>query len=66
MNCGPSIRNTSGFRGISFHKSKAKWKAYIKKDGKFYHLGYFDVFDDAKVARDTKAQELFGDFAYVA
>lgn len=42
--------NTSGYRGVSFHKNKNKWIGSIKAFGKQIHLGYFNnPVDGAKV-----------------
>jgi hypothetical protein len=55
--------NTSGFIGVSWHKYHQKWMAYINKDNKRIHLGYFYSKEDASHAVDKKALELFGEFA---
>ncbi len=39
--------NTSGVRGIYWHKRKNKWRAYIWAKGKELHLGYYENFVDA-------------------
>jgi hypothetical protein len=54
--------NTSTVRGVSFHKKFNKWIAYIQMDGKLIHLGYFNNLEDAKLARQNKAKELFGQY----
>lgn len=59
--------NTSGFKGVSWHKVTQKWRATIKipdaPPGKFVHLGLFLSKEDAAAAYDSKAVELYGDFA---
>jgi len=55
-----SSNNTSGVKGVSFHKKANKWQAHIKIDGIKIHLGYFDNIEDAKQARVIKAQQAFG------
>jgi hypothetical protein len=52
----------SQFKGVTWHHRNKKWKAQIMKDGKNYHLGYFDVEEDAALAYELKAQELFKEF----
>lgn len=42
--------NTSGYRGVSFHKNKNKWISSIKVFGKQIHLGYFSTALDAAKA----------------
>ena len=34
--------NTSGYKGVSFHKGTNKYRAEIKINGKNKHLGYYD------------------------
>lgn len=49
--------NTSGITGVYSHKPSGRWKASIQnREGKFTHLGYFDSFDEAVIAR--KAAEI--------
>jgi hypothetical protein len=48
--------NTSGVMGVFFYKTRKKWEAYIKTDGRKKHLGYFANIDDAIAAR--KAAEI--------
>lgn len=43
--------NTSGVKGVSFDKSRDKWKAYIKCDGKTVSQKRFDTFEEAVTAR---------------
>lgn len=41
----------SGVMGVSFMKSKGKWRARINSDGVEYHLGLFENIEDATAAR---------------
>lgn len=43
--------NTSGVMGVSFMKSKGKWRARIQTEGRQIHIGMFEKFEDAVVAR---------------
>ena len=54
--------NTSGCKGVSWHKKLNKWRSVIYFDGKCNHIGVFDNIEDAKKARQQKAKELFGEF----
>lgn len=51
--------NKSGHRGVYFHKRINKWGAQIKKEHKTYHLGCFDILEDAISARKLAEQELY-------
>ncbi len=61
-NTGIISRNTSGVKGVSWSKRDNKWRARIFFDGKEISLGCFDKIEDAKIARQNKATELFGIF----
>jgi hypothetical protein len=54
---------SSKYKGVSLDKRCGKWRAYIKKDGKYIHIGNFDNEIDAAKAYDEKALELFGEYA---
>ena len=49
---------TSKYKGVYFAKSKNKWKAYIKINGKQKHLGYFLTELEAHQAYQSKLKEL--------
>lgn len=54
---------SSCFKGVSFRKDRKKFRAYIKHDDKYIHLGHFTSEIKAAEAYDQRAIELFGDFA---
>lgn len=58
--------NKTGCKGVYFYKAYSKYAAQIWKDGQQTFLGYFDTFEQAKVAREHAARRLFGDFARAA
>lgn len=58
-----SQNNTSGFKGVTWHKYAKKWRAQIKAERKWRHLGYFDDAKEAYGAYCTAAKELHGEFA---
>jgi hypothetical protein len=57
-----SSRNTSGYKGVSFHKKTQKWWARIMIDGIEISLGLFNNIEEARQARIIKANAAFGIF----
>lgn len=55
--------NTTGFRGVNWHKRQGKWSARIAVNGKRINLGYFDNIDEARAAYESAALELHKEFA---
>jgi hypothetical protein len=55
--------NTSGYKGVSFHKHTGKWVANIRCNGKQNHLGLFDTPQVASIAYIEAAKRLHGEFA---
>ena len=55
-----SNNNTSGYKGIDWHKKTKKWCARIMIDGIRVHIGYYDDLEDARTARVNRANEAFG------
>lgn len=51
--------NTSGVRGVSWHKGTQKWLARITVQGKTIGLGYYSKLGDAKKAREKAEREYF-------
>ena len=63
-NQGKPKNNTSGYKGVSFHKPSNKYVAFININGKKKHLGYFETAEEASRVYDAKAKELHKDFYY--
>ena len=64
MNQSISLANTSGVTGVGWHKTKGKWRAYIKVNYKQKDLGYYNSFEEAKQARLQAENECFGKYSY--
>jgi hypothetical protein len=78
-NCPPNIRlapgganqqnmrkprtNTSGFKGVTWHKDCQKWLAQINFDRQHFNLGVFETKEEAARARDRAALKYHGEFA---
>lgn len=45
--------NSSGYKGVSWHKPRQKWRAYIFVDYQQVHLGLFAKIKDAVAARKS-------------
>ena len=51
------------YHGIDFHKKSGGWRARVCKDQKSYYIGAFKTQQEAFIAYNKKAIELFGEFA---
>lgn len=62
-NRGKQANNTSGFKGVYWHREGKKWYVKIKARGENHYRGMF--VDPAEAARvyDSLARELHGEFA---
>lgn len=54
--------NTSGLKGVSFHKGAGRWRATIQHK----YLGLFDTAEEAHAAYRAAASRVFGEFARAA
>ena len=59
-NVGKTVRNTTGFKGVSLTGSR--FRADIKFKGKTEVLGVFETAEAAHAAYCKRAKELYGDF----
>lgn len=66
QNCGNKKRyrnNTTGFKGVSFHRASGKYQASIRRNYQKIHLGLFGNPELAHRAYKAAAKEAFGSFA---
>lgn len=66
MNVGARRTNTSGYKGVSWHKAHNKWRAVIQVNGKHKHLGLFATAEEAAAVHDATAKAIYGEFAGTA
>jgi len=60
----PSVNknNTTGVRGVYYHRHMRAYCAEIRFQRKRYHLGYYEHLNDAATARKTAENRLHGEF----
>lgn len=63
LNAKLASNNTSGRKGVSWHRGAGKWSAYIILDGKKRHLGLHDDVEGAHAAYMVAASQAQPDFA---
>lgn len=64
MNSIIPVNNSSGTKGVNWHKRAKKWAAYITADYKRIHLGYFISREDARKAREDAEKKYFGEYSF--
>jgi len=62
MNKGKQSNNTSGFKGVSWHKLRNKWRSDIRVDGKRFNLGNYDCIAAASFAYQIASDKYHGEF----
>lgn len=60
-NTGIRKNNTSGYKGVAYHKAAKKWRAYLQCK----HIGLFNTAEEAAIAYDKKAFEIYQEFAHL-
>ena len=66
QNKGIQSNNTSGVKGVCWHKNGSKWVAYIKVENKLKNLGYFTSFKEAAEARNEAVRKYFPEEVWTA
>lgn len=57
--------NRSGYKGVSQLRNTSKWRAYIQCNKKWKELGRFNTPQEAALAYNNAATEMFGEFAWL-
>ena len=66
--CKTSKKTSSKYKGVSYKTSEKRikrWGAAVRCKGKLFSLGYHSTEEEAAIAYNKKAQEVFGEFAYL-
>ena len=63
MNSGKRLNTSSKFKGVHWDKSKKTWRAYIGVNKTKLYLGCYENEVEAARVYNTKAVELFGEYA---
>lgn len=58
-----SSRNSTGYKGVTFHKRSKRYRASIMCEGKSHHLGSFICPTKAWIAYVKAAKQFHGEFA---
>jgi len=61
----PRSNSHSRYKGLTWHKRNKRWEVQIIKSSKRTFIGSFDNELNAAMAYDRKAEQLFGEFAYL-
>lgn len=64
-NRGAPRQNTTGFKGVTWHKAAGKFAAQIEVLGRRQHLGLFVTAEEAAQAYDQAALEAWGAYAWL-
>tara|TARA_R110002012_G_scaffold318913_1_gene538124 strand:- start:589 stop:1128 length:540 start_codon:yes stop_codon:yes gene_type:complete len=62
FNTSKQRSNTSGFKGVSWHKKTKKWQSRINLNEKQKHLGLFNCPKKASEVYEAKAKEIHKEF----
>jgi hypothetical protein len=58
-----SSRNTSGIKGVNWHKKARKWRGRVILNKRYYNAGYFDDPAEAGRAVQSLREKIHGEFA---
>lgn len=56
-------RNSTGYKGVTYHKKNDKYVAHIRNNGHLTYLGSYETKEEAALAYNNAAKEIAGEFA---
>ena len=59
------VTNTSGYKGVHFHKGTKKWRAVVSVNNYPKHLGLFKTLEEAHIAYETWCIQHRGEFTRI-
>ncbi len=62
-NHGANSNSKTGVKGVSFDRSRNRYRVRLRVEGKRYRLGRFDTIEEATIVIQRKREELVGEFA---
>jgi hypothetical protein len=62
-NAKKSNANTSGIKGVNWHKKSNKWRVFVSVNGKTKHFGTYHDIDYAKFVAEAMRYKYHGNFA---
>lgn len=63
LNSKLSTKNSSGYRGVTYHKQHKKWYVQLVKDYKHHFIGLFTSKKEAVIAYNVAVVKLHGEYA---
>lgn len=60
-----AANNSTGYKGVGYHKATKKYRARIQAGGKKIDIGYYKDPKDAARAYNERAKVLHGEYAYL-
>jgi hypothetical protein len=63
MNCYRRLTNTTGYKGVHYHKRTNSYYVHLTLNYKHINIGYFKNLKDAACAYDKAAIKYFGEYA---
>lgn len=55
--------NSSGFKGVVWHKDAGKWQAQVRTSGHYKYLGLYDDIEEAALVAQKGRERYHGEFA---